>query len=661
MLPVPHTAQSHSAACREIMDISFELFKNAVDGMGSSMAILEPQKDASGELHDFAILYINDEACRTVEASKEENEGGSFLHLTRLGKGSSLFRLLAGVEENRQTASTETRLIKIGGAVSDEIFHFTCAPCKLGLAVSWQEVKKQRHRGDYTADELFETWSDSFAVFEVATREDGAEDLRVLASNRAFADLISHDYDTLPGKLFTETCAPGVDWLPLYINTAKTGVGSINEAFNHSVQKYLTAVQFSPAIGQVVLLVLDRTHLWHAEHAMREREKDLALLFTSMPSGCCMGKIIRDAEGNPVDALLELVNPAYERLGGFPTASTQGRLLSELSKNDPYFPRYVEVAEKKNLISFTKYLPATGYTLEAICFSQGDDHFVCVENDVTGRVKAELELAKSRAELEEKHRIIMAGIDYASKIQRNLLPQKDVFREAFKDHAVIWDPRDIVGGDIYWLKNFDGGAVLCVCDCTGHGTPGAFLTMLVVSAFETIVQKHNFRDTMNVIWQLEQRLVNVLNVNAPVPGKSPAPCDIHDGCDLAVLFVDNDGNVTISAGNTRVFMCNGIEVTQIKGQRIFVGEGKLKSKNDLNMVTIPAHADNKFYIASDGLFDQIGVRTHRPFGYQTFKKIILEHHHEPLSAISDRLWAAFEEHRGAERRRDDVELIAFQK
>ncbi len=77
-------------------------------------------------------------------------------------------------------------------------------------------------------------------------------------------------------------------------------------------------------------------------------------------------------------------------------------------------------------------------------------------------------------------------LDYACSIQKNMLPNHTTFKKAFPDYSVIWSPRDIVGGDIYWMKNFSEGSVLCVCDCTGHGTPGALLTMLVMSAFDTV-------------------------------------------------------------------------------------------------------------------------------------------------------------------------------
>jgi len=283
--------------------------------------------------------------------------------------------------------------------------------------------------------------------------------------------------------------------------------------------------------------------------------------------------------------------------------------------------------------------------------------------DMVGNLKNMVTVAEQKSrEAEAAAAEIIASLTYASTIQKNLLPKNSVFQGAFADHSVIWEPRDIVGGDIYWIKNFSDGTVLCVCDCTGHGTPGAFLTMLVVSAFESTVTERNYKDTAQIVWELEKRFVAALNVHHSELGRNEKRGrigDIHDGCDIAILYIAKDGSVTISAGNMHVFVCNGKEVRQVKGQRIFIGEGRLMDKNTVETVSIPANPDNKFYIASDGLYDQIGGESGLPFGYKRFKQIILDMHNEKQAAISDAIWEAFESYRGGQSRRDDFQLITF--
>jgi len=264
-------------------------------------------------------------------------------------------------------------------------------------------------------------------------------------------------------------------------------------------------------------------------------------------------------------------------------------------------------------------------------------------------------LAKGRAEAAKE--AIMSSIEYASRIQKSLLPPDSEFKEAFSDYSIIWKPRDIVGGDIYWIKNFDNGTLLCVCDCTGHGTPGALLTMLVVSAFEAAVTADNCQDTAQVIWDLDKRFTRTLNTkihNDVIRG-----LDIRDGCDLAVFFIAKDGNVAFSSSHTHVFICDGNSVQNIKGQKIFIGEGKLPDKNEIKTTHIPANPNNKFYIASDGLFDQPGGESNTPFGYDVFMRIILENHNADQTFISEKIWEGFEKYRKDVPRVDDFELISF--
>lgn len=270
------------------------------------------------------------------------------------------------------------------------------------------------------------------------------------------------------------------------------------------------------------------------------------------------------------------------------------------------------------------------------------------------------QLARHTEELKQKQKTIISSLNYASKIQRNLLPNDEIFQEVFPEHRAIWHPKDIVGGDIYWLKNFEDGVLLCVCDCTGHGTPGALLTMLVVSALDSVVKENNHRDTAYIMWALDQRMKKALNVaEAEENNGWKSVTDINDGADLALLFVDNNGGLTVSAGNTHVFVCDGEKVQDIKGQKLRVGTGDIESKDAVKCVQILPNPKNKYYVASDGLFDQIGAISQRPFGYRPFKNIILEHHDEDIASIFDLIWHTFESYRGEECRRDDVALVGF--
>jgi len=263
------------------------------------------------------------------------------------------------------------------------------------------------------------------------------------------------------------------------------------------------------------------------------------------------------------------------------------------------------------------------------------------------------ELAKAQAEAVAD--AMLSSARYANKIQQNLLPQRDVFEKAFSDYSVIWNPRDIVGGDFFWLKSFREGSVLCVCDCTGHGTPGALLTMLVASTLESIITEEHHTDTASMLFQLDKRLATVLNAK----NDDISSMEINDGCDLVIMFIARDGSISMSAGNINVFTCDGNDVYRYKGQQLYVGEGRLESKDDVNVIQIHGNHERKYYVASDGLFDQIGGENKKQFGFKTVESIILNNHNDKQEDISNRIWDAFTEYQGDEPRRDDFMLITF--
>lgn len=262
------------------------------------------------------------------------------------------------------------------------------------------------------------------------------------------------------------------------------------------------------------------------------------------------------------------------------------------------------------------------------------------------------EITEQSAKLKEFNKNILASLNYARRIQNNLLPNIESFHKSFSDIWVLWEPKDQVSGDIYWVKDFQEGTVLCVCDCTGHGTPGALLTMLVVTALEAIVTIENYADPSEIMWELDQRLISTLNT-------TDSMSDIKDGADLAILYIHKNGNITMSSSNIHLFICNNTTVEKIKGQKLSIGEGTLTDKTQIHMVSIPYDENCKFYIATDGLFDQIGEKNGIPFGYKRFMQIILKNHPQSQQEITKKIWQEFQLYMGNENRRDDITLMSF--
>lgn len=502
---------------------------------------------------------------------------------------------------------------------------------------------------DQMSMEFFDHMEAGLALLEIITNEAGEQDMQFLFANEYYAVRYGHTPQSIKNQLFSIVDPHDVAWIPMFAEVAFRKIPAYPfESYSVDWEMYAHSQLFSPKEGQVAIILHDRNNFVKEEIAKEREEQGTRLLMGTMPEGLCYGRAVSDESGELVDIDCIVVNEAFEIFMGLRVGSLQGNRFFELYPEGPKadLVQINQAMRSKKTMTFIRE-GVTGHIIEFSLYPQEQDQLVVIVRDVTERVKAEQELAQA-------HKTILSSISYAGKIQRNLLPGEEAFQKAFKDYSVIWEPRDIVGGDILWLKSFEQGSVLCVCDCTGHGTSGALLTMLVASAFDDYVEEDNCCDTAGILWNLEQKLVSVFNRKS-----GDDSYDNKDGCDLAVLFIAKEGNVRISSSHMHVYICDGKEVTQLKGQRIFIGEGEIKEKQDIEVIEIPANPDNTFYIASDGLTDQPGGPHSRPYGYGEFKRIILENHDEEQAAISDKIWNAFEAWRGAEARVDDFELISF--
>ncbi len=273
-------------------------------------------------------------------------------------------------------------------------------------------------------------------------------------------------------------------------------------------------------------------------------------------------------------------------------------------------------------------------------------------------------LDEQTEELRKKNEDNLGGLRYASKIQRRLLPNEQEMKLAFAEYHLRWLPKDIVGGDLYWVKSFHDGVLVCVGDCTGHGTPGALLTMLVISALEAVVKEENHKDIKAVVCGVDKYLAKSMDVQ---PTQRDAnnwikSTQINDGVDFALIYLSHKGSADLfSAGGVRVLVSRENTVERYKGQRVHLGDGMLASNEKLRVHHIEQDKGCRYFLVTDGLSDQIGEDSRLPFGYKRTETLIKEHHDKPLSEVFDMVLQAFTTHKGAEEQRDDITLLAFQR
>ena len=271
---------------------------------------------------------------------------------------------------------------------------------------------------------LFDNLSNGFALFEIIRDNDGDENLLLVMANKAFGVFSGKpEGKDLIGLPLSEAFSAVSDELSYYMSVAKNGGGRAGESYNYMLKMHIGEVVFSPSPGQVALLLTDRTHIVKAQEALKKSEKDLAMLFSSMTAGFCLCKIIFDGNENPVDAVFEIVNSAYETLCNYTPGSLLGRNMKDECPKEwqRHFKVYADVAVNRTKTTFTKYIPLKNKTLDVICYSPTENYFVCIVNDVTDRVEKDLELKKSYRDTEAILSEIPAPICAVNRINGKIL------------------------------------------------------------------------------------------------------------------------------------------------------------------------------------------------------------------------------------------------
>jgi serine phosphatase RsbU (regulator of sigma subunit) len=229
----------------------------------------------------------------------------------------------------------------------------------------------------------------------------------------------------------------------------------------------------------------------------------------------------------------------------------------------------------------------------------------------------------------------------------------------FASFATIWEPRDTIGGDLYWLSSSQqsGPFVLAVADCTGHGVPGAMLSLLVSNSLERIYANDTAEDPATALMSLDHYVRTGLN-------QDRADSESDDGCDAALLRIDRDKQTIEFAGaKLGLFQVDtkGV-VTRHQGARCSLGyQDAIEDKDKPVVQTIRYQSGDSFAIVTDGLTDQIGgnssIKT--SFGYRRIENILKTNCTSDADYIAYMLKSDFLAWQGSETRRDDLTAVVF--
>ena len=285
-----------------------------------------------------------------------------------------------------------------------------------------------------------------------------------------------------------------------------------------------------------------------------------------------------------------------------------------------------------------------------------------------------------KEEIEEIHKEVTDSINYAKRIQEAVLPISDSARSVLGEHFVLFKPKDIVSGDFYWTIKIKNLLFIAVADCTGHGVPGAFMSMLGISFLNEIVQKQEINKANQILNHLRKEIINALQQKG-MQGEQ------KDGMDISLLVISTDTNECQWAGannplyiissvilndSEELFSCEAKSVVEIASPLASNDEYRLiELKGDKMPIAIypemkeftnhelTLSKGDSVYLFTDGIADQFGGPNEKKFKYKPLKEILLQNSQNTMNEQKEILEVAFENWKGNLEQVDDVTILGI--
>jgi serine phosphatase RsbU (regulator of sigma subunit)/Tfp pilus assembly protein PilF len=276
-------------------------------------------------------------------------------------------------------------------------------------------------------------------------------------------------------------------------------------------------------------------------------------------------------------------------------------------------------------------------------------------------------LKEQREELSQQKEEIISSINYAKYIQSSLLPHEEQLESLLGEHFVLYKPKDIVSGDFYWISNIENKIVIAAVDCTGHGVPGAFMSMLGTALLNEIVNKEYITHPGVILRHLRKEVINSLQQKGRWGEQK-------DGMDIALCTLDPENmKLQFAGANNPLYLIRKSNLEKAGTLRCELGGDDLlyEIKGDLMPIAISDRMDHftfheinifkgdTIYLFSDGFPDQFGGQDNKKFGYKKFREELLKNNSGSMSNQKNRLETFLEEWMGNNSQIDDILVIGF--
>jgi len=288
--------------------------------------------------------------------------------------------------------------------------------------------------------------------------------------------------------------------------------------------------------------------------------------------------------------------------------------LYEHLKNTKQEEKQTQISTQVNVDAATILLEQKKLEQEKIEFSEKNKRLWSMSIQMQ-KEKEHINILKN--EIERKHRAVTDSIKYAQRIQLAVLPPTEILKNAFADYFLFWRPREIVSGDFYWMKRCGNIIAFTIADCTGHGVPGSFMSLLGVTFLNEVCSNITEKSSPSEILEnLRGFIINALS-------QHQSEDEPKDGMDMAFCLLNLDTlELKFSGANNPLYIVRNGELTEYKGIKNPIGQHP--RPKTFETVTIQAQKGDYLYMFSDGFADQFSGTTKRKVTYGRLKELLTE-------------------------------------
>ncbi|MFI5151340.1 MAG: tetratricopeptide repeat protein [Bacteroidia bacterium] len=259
------------------------------------------------------------------------------------------------------------------------------------------------------------------------------------------------------------------------------------------------------------------------------------------------------------------------------------------------------------------------------------------------------EVEKQKQIVEEKNKEVMDSITYAKRFQQAILPPDNLIRTVLPDSFVLYKPKAVVAGDFYWMFTYGDTVLIAAADCTGHGVPGAMVSIVCSNALKRAVNEFGLTATNAILDKTTELVLETFADGSE---------DIKDGMDISLLSINKRTHkLQWSGANNPLWIIKKGELTEIKGDKQPVG--KSEHPRPFTSHDLELDKGDCLYLITDGIADQFGGTKGKKFKYKQFKEVLLKGHTLPTAEQKERLETAFKDWMGSLEQVDDICVIGI--